>query len=180
MRKYHLLAIFLLFFEITNAQLKVLYNFSGGLDGDVTYGSVTASGGRLFGMTCFGGADTIGVIFSIDTNGNGFKDLLSFDNTNGRTPAGSLTISGTKLYGMTLTNIFSIDSDGNNFKTILPFSDSTGKAPEGSLILSGKTLYGMTFEGVSASAGNVFCIDTDGTGYKDLHNFTGPDGDDPW
>ena len=42
-----------------------------------------------------------GNIFSINTDGRGYQNLLSFSGSNGQYPRGSLTVSGSTLYGMT-------------------------------------------------------------------------------
>jgi uncharacterized repeat protein (TIGR03803 family) len=68
-------------------------------------GDLTLVGSTLYGMTLFGGAKGIGEIFSINTDGTGFQTLISFSGTTGSTPGqspfGSLTFSGSTLYGMT-------------------------------------------------------------------------------
>ena len=67
---------------------------------------------------------------------------------------GSLTLSGSTLYGMTLSGgangngtIFSINTDGSGFQNLFSFSGTNGDNPHGSLTLSGSTLYGMTSAG---------------------------------
>src|SRR5947209_7436067 len=66
----------------------------------------------------------------------------------GGNPSGSLTLSGTKLYGMTAGGgsnnggtVFSMNIDGSGFALLHSFS---GGAYYGSLTLSGSVLYGMT------------------------------------
>src|SRR5580658_4262175 len=113
MKKLNILIYVLLYLgmETANAQLTILHNFDS-LDGAITnydiilnspvYGSLTLAGKKLYGMTPLGGLLDGGVIFSIDTNGNSFKDLYNFDaGAYGWGPEGSLIISGSKLYGMT-------------------------------------------------------------------------------
>ncbi len=70
-------------------------------------------------MTLIGGLYDSGCVFSIDTSGSNYKDLLDFDGTNGVAPYASLIRSGSKLLGMTAMgsafyhgNIFSIDTNG--------------------------------------------------------------------
>jgi len=64
-------------------------------------------------------------IFSINTNGTGFTNLLSFSGTNGWNPLGSLTLNGSTLFGMTGNGsygngtIFHINTDGSGFQTVL-------------------------------------------------------------
>jgi uncharacterized repeat protein (TIGR03803 family) len=166
-----------------------IFDFSGS-DGGLGDGSLILSGSQLFGMTTLGFG--FGTIFSIDTDGTGYKALLFFGGNGtpyGSEPEGSLTISGTKLFGMTSSGggeysgdgcIFSIDTDGNNYKVLMPFTGTNGNTPYGDLTLLGNKLYGMTAVGGAKDSGCIFSIDTDGTEYKDLHdcNYQGywPDG----
>ena len=132
-----------------------------------------------------GGKNGLGDVFSIKTNGSGFKDLLDFNDTNGRNPfLNSLLLSGKTLYGMTeqggvpykFGNIFSIDTNGSGYKNLYTFIGSNGKDPSGSLIISGNTLFGMTPGGGVNNYGLIFSIHTDGSGYKDLFDFNNTNG----
>jgi len=186
MKKICFLFCSLLFLGIVTvrAQYTVLHNFNDTSGADPR-GSLTLVNNVLYGMTEAGGAKDSGCIFSIDTNGNDYKDILDFSGGNGVEPYGSLVFSGNKLYGMTsgagvtFGNIFSIDTNGHNFKVLLAFNGLNGSQPFGSLTLSGNRLYGMTHVGGSggpADSGCVFAIDTDGSRYKDLLDFTGTNG----
>jgi uncharacterized repeat protein (TIGR03803 family) len=73
----------------------------GAFPGDNPFGDLTLIGSTLFGMTAEGGASGLGNIFSVNTNGTDYKDLLDFDRTNGALPYGTLTVSGSVLYGTT-------------------------------------------------------------------------------
>jgi uncharacterized repeat protein (TIGR03803 family) len=81
---------------------KVLLDFDY-TNGGQPQGSLTLSGNKsvLYGMTFDGGLNTDGLIFLLDTNGSGYKDLFNFDGIYGTLPYGSLTLSGRNLYGMT-------------------------------------------------------------------------------
>lgn len=168
------------------AQYTVLYNFTGGIGGaSPDYGSLTLSGSTLYGMTTDGGANNKGNIFSVDTNGNGYKDLFDFDGTNGQYPYGSLTLSGNTLYGMTGEGglndsgvVFSIGTNGNGYKDLFDFNFGNGAKPDGALTLSGDTLYGMT-SACTHGYGNIFSIRTDGSRFSDLFTFTGTNGSNP-
>jgi len=137
-----------------------------------------------------GGTNNDGNIFSIDTNGNGYRDLFDFSGSNGANPNGSLIILRNKLFGMAGNgganshgNIFSIDTNGNAFKDLLDFSGSSGShpggAPEGSLNFYGNILYGMA-SGGGANDGNIFSLDTNGNNYKDLFDFSSSNGQSPY
>jgi uncharacterized repeat protein (TIGR03803 family) len=130
---------------------------------------------------------TSGTIFSIGTDGTGFTVLHSFTggSNDGKSPYGSLLLSGSKLYGMTssggsanLGTIFSFDASGSNFSVLDSFAGGNdGQVPLGSLTQLGSHLYGMTPDGGSAGDGTLFQIDTDGSNYSLLHTFTGAPSD---
>jgi uncharacterized repeat protein (TIGR03803 family) len=83
----------------------LLHSFaSSGVEGENPYANLTISGTTLYGMTPFGGKSEYGTIFSVQTNGTGFALLHEFvgGNDDGSQPNGSLLISGSTLYGMTL------------------------------------------------------------------------------
>jgi uncharacterized repeat protein (TIGR03803 family) len=126
-----------------------------------------------------------GIIFSIDTNGGGYKVLLDFNGTNGGNPYGCELIHlRNKLFGTTSSGgkynggtIFSIDTSGSKFINLFNFGDSTGCStngaePNGSLAFSGNKLYGMTACGGIGVGGTLFSIDTNGNGYRVLFNVT--------
>src|SRR5262245_22950527 len=78
--------------------------FEGSNNGTVPLGGPTLSGSKLYGMTSGGGgASDAGVVFSMNTDGTGFGVLHRFSGgaNDGAQPLGSVTLSGTKVYGMT-------------------------------------------------------------------------------
>jgi uncharacterized repeat protein (TIGR03803 family) len=165
------------------AQFTLLHSFSGE-DGAIPSGSLTLSGSTLYGMTHEGGSSGKGTVFRINTDGTGFKVLHSFSGEDGAIPdEGSLTLSGSTLYGITRKGgssdngtVFKINTDGTGFRVLHSFSSEDGDDPCGPLTLSGSTLYGMTVAGGSSDMGTVFKINTDGTGFRVLHTFSGEDG----
>ncbi len=106
-----------------------LYNFNDTLGQEPEFSTLVISGNKMYGVTHTGGASKEGVVFSVDTNGEAYTDLLDFDYINGEYPYGSLTLSGNKLYGMTSLGgqgyndgtIFSLDTNGNGFKDVFNF-----------------------------------------------------------
>jgi uncharacterized repeat protein (TIGR03803 family) len=171
---------------ISSAQITDVYNFSGG-NGNAPLGNLTVSGNVLYGMTEYGGDSDLGRIFSIYSNGTGYKDLLDFDSINGANPFGTLTLSGNVLYGMTfyggihnLGCIFSIDTNGDYYRDLLDFNDTNGQWPRGSLLVSGNILFGMTSAGGADGSGCLFSVDTNGNHYKDLLDFNTSNGANPF
>ena len=175
------------------AATMILHSFAGSTsDGDVPYGSLTLSGSTLYGMTTYGGSNSsIGTLFSLNTDGSGYSLLHIFSGSasDGKYPNGSLTLSGSKLYGMTIQGgtasngvVFSMNTNGSGFNLLHSFtvSASDGRGPWGSLTLSGSTLYGMTVGGGSSGPGAIFRMNTDGSGYSLLHSFTGGFSDGPY
>jgi uncharacterized repeat protein (TIGR03803 family) len=173
-----------------NTGYTLLHSFAGGsADGQQPlYATLVASGSTLFGMTFGGGAAGFGTIFKIGTDGSGFALLHSFAGGpgDGEIPYGSLTLSGSALYGTTAFGgaankgtIFQIGTDGTGFNVMHSFAGgpSDGANPEGDLLLSGATLNGMTPNGGIDALGTLFGIQTDGSGFNVLHSFAGGPGD---
>jgi uncharacterized repeat protein (TIGR03803 family) len=90
--------------ETNGTNFTLLHEFAGSVaDGKNPYGSLILSGSTLFGMTCYGGDNDSGTIFKIETNGANFALLHEFagGTADGKTPYGSLILSGSTLFGMT-------------------------------------------------------------------------------
>ncbi len=177
----------------TSYENLVSFTGSGGTAaGSLPECGLIISGGRLYGMTLWGGSKSDGNVFSVSLNGTNYQNVLSFTGTggaaSGQEAGGSLICSGTTLYGTTieggangLGNIFSVGIDGTNYENLLSFTGTGGAAdgqyPGGSLILSGTTLYGVTGSGGADGYGNIFSVGIDGSDYQDRYDFTdGADG----
>jgi uncharacterized repeat protein (TIGR03803 family) len=168
--------------------LTKLIDFNG-TNGSNPYGSLTLSGSVLYGMTREGGINSKGVLFKINTDGTGFTKLLDYDGIGkGAFPIGSVTISGTILYGMTCNGgtydygvVFRINTDGTGYTKLLDFDGiNYGAYPTRGFVMSGSVLFGTTSSGGVYSDGVVFRINTDGSGYLKLLDFNGPNGSNPW
>ncbi|MBS1952149.1 MAG: gliding motility-associated C-terminal domain-containing protein, partial [Bacteroidetes bacterium] len=166
----------------TSAQYTKLFDFGGTSNGLNPYSSPITDGTFLYGMTSFGGANYLGTVYKVKTDGTGFTKLLDFDGDNGSNPYGSLFYDGTFLYGTTYrggTNdhgtIFKLKPDGSGYTKLFDFLyDVSGGFPYASLISDGTYLYGTTsLGGVSNSFGTVFKIKTDGSGFSTLLVFNG-------
>jgi uncharacterized repeat protein (TIGR03803 family) len=177
----------------------ILFSFDG-THGASPYGKLTLSGSTFYGMTCYGGNgfdgggySGSGTIFCIPVTGGSPTILYYFDGARGSYPFGSLTLSGSTLYGMTAGaaggentlprggygTIFSIPTSGGTPTVLFHFEGTHGANPTGSLILSGSTLYGMTAEGGANNDGTIFSIPTSGGTPNILFSFDGTRGAGP-
>jgi uncharacterized repeat protein (TIGR03803 family) len=165
---------------------QVLHAFSNATtDGFQPYAKLTVAGSTLYGTTYAGGSDTVGTVFSIDTDGNNFQLLHSFTFTNDDSylPAAGLTLVGSTLYGTAAAGsgsaqgaVFSIDTSGDNFQFVHTFTgvNGEGATPYAGLTLVSSTLLGTTTGGGGSDAqGTVFSLNANGSNYQILHSFTG-------
>src|SRR5438477_373196 len=150
MKKNYLIICVCLFMGIgrSNAQLQTIFN---GINDAVPTGSLTLSGNVFYGFA--NTKSNFGSVYSINTDGSGYKDLFDFNGPTGGYPQGSLTLLGNILFGMTTAGgasnngcIFSINTDGSGYKDFFDFSltNSNGGSPFGDLTMFGNMLYGMT------------------------------------
>jgi formylglycine-generating enzyme required for sulfatase activity len=154
----------------------------GTASGGFPIGSLTLSGTTLYGAT-HGYSGIVpevdaGRLFSIGTDGTNYKNLVSFTGTGGTAtgayPKGTLTVSGTTLYGTTQAVVFSVGTDGTSYQKLASFSN--GEEPGTSLVLSGSTLYAMTLVGGTNHDGSIFSVSKAGTNFQTLISFTGSGG----
>ncbi len=166
---------------LSSAQYTKLLDFGSTSKGTNPYSAPISDGTFLYGMTTSGGANNLGTIYKIKTDGTGFSKLLDFDGNNGSNPYGSLYSDGTFLYGTTYSGgtnsqgtIFKLKTDGSGYTKLFDFAyATTGGFPYGSLISDGTFLYGTTSQGGSKTYGTVFKIKTDGSGFLKLLEFDG-------
>jgi len=170
--------------ETNGADYDILHQFVGKQnDGAEPYGSLLLSGTTLYGMTSKGGnndpAHAHGVIFKINTDGGNYTNIYSFNDFNSQEPRGSLTYSGTNLYGMIRRSIrgtiFRIDTQNYDFTELYKFTTDNnidGAYPYGNLCFTNNFLFGMTSAGGVSNKGVIFKIDSNGDNYTNLHQFT--------
>jgi uncharacterized repeat protein (TIGR03803 family) len=161
-----------------NGAEKVLYSFSGGIDGDGPQEGVLADeAGNLYGTTAGGGEVGLGAVFKLAPDGSETV-LYSFQgNDDGRVPFGILVADRTgNLYGTTQMGgcpsscsnggygvVFKLAPDGT--ETILHAFCTTEHCGDGTyplaglLIGRGGNLYGTTNSGSGKNGkGTVFRI----------------------
>lgn len=134
-------------------------------------GSLAFDGGvTLYGTTFGGGANDVGTVFSMRTDGSGFAILHSFDeDADGYLPHASVLLAqGTTLWGTTFYGgpdvlggtLFSLRTDGSAFAVTHLF----GIASEGESPLAGPirdatgALFGTLPSGGPAGRGAIFAI----------------------
>ncbi len=170
-----------------------LLDFNGNINGSYPNGDLISDGTFLYGMTYGGGEFSFGTIFKIKPDGTGFATMLEFKGiSNGSEPAGSLTLEGGFLYGLTssggtndLGSLFKISPIDNTHTKLFDFVGSaSGSNPYGSLLSDGTFLYGLTSHGGAGlfdDDGIIFKIKPDGTGFVNLHTMQGSsDGSEPY
>jgi uncharacterized repeat protein (TIGR03803 family) len=166
-------------------------------DGSNPLAGLTLLSNTLYGTTSSGGSFGRGTLFSVNTDGTGFRNLHTFSetsgpnstNSDGAGPAANLILAGNTLYGTagfggTGGNgaLFAVNTEGTGFTNFYSFTaytspnytNSDGAEVLGSLTISNNTLYGMGEGGGGNGWGTVFRVNTDGTGFTNLHNFNPP------
>jgi uncharacterized repeat protein (TIGR03803 family) len=150
----------------------VIYNFTGGADGDLPMSSlITDKQGNFYGVTEIGGANGEGNVFKVTPDGVE-TTLYSFgaDANDGGNPICQLiwgphhTLLGTTVnggadhYGV----VFQVTLDGK--ETILHnFTGDDGRYPHAGLVMDkAGNLYGDTFNAGAGSSGTLYKIDYKG------------------
>lgn len=83
-------------------QYTKLFDFDLDITGGHPIESLVSDGASLYGMTTYGGANSAGTIYKINTDGTGHVKLLDFESSiTGAYPRGQLFFDGTFLYGTT-------------------------------------------------------------------------------
>ena len=159
---------------------KVIYNFTGGSDGSLaTTGLIFDASGSLYGTALAGGSGGSGTVFKLAPGKDGewtFTVICSFDETDGKSPDGSLIfdVYG-NLYGTTngggahnsdcdypgCGTVYELTpgSGGTWTETVLHSFDNNGVdgyQPYGKLVDWNGNLYGTTSMGGAYNAGTVF------------------------
>ena len=172
---------------------EILHHFAGSPDdGDYPSGGLFLDGNTLYGVTSRGGRYLMsaGTVYSIRTDGTGFRLLHSFSGNDGGLPNGTLVSDESTLYGGCVMGgaeggvigyyggtAFALNRDGSDFTVLQDFSGSTvnGTMLRGGLTLDGDRLYGATAHGGATlfGAGLIFTVGTDGSGFDVLYECDG-------
>ena len=158
---------------------------SGSSEGFHIRGVISASNGKIYGLTERGGIYGGGTIFQIDPSTNSFLKLHDFHpNTEGSNPICSLMEYNGFLYG-TLSQVGAYGA-GSIFKFEIQtkkviiahhFYGGTGISPRGTLMLATNGfIYGTTVSGGSGSQGTLFQFNPINNTLYTLVNFNGSNG----
>ena len=175
--------------NVTGTTFETLHSFSFGVGAGAVpqeASLIQGTDGDLYGTTSEGGANDLGTVFRIDTNGATFTPLHSFAGDDGSQPGHAGLVQGIdgKLYGTTYFGgasghgtVFKLDTNGT-FMKLHEFAGADGANPFAGLIqATDGNLYGTTYQG-GDGFGTIFKIDTNGT-FTPLRNFAGSDGANP-
>jgi len=160
----------------------VLHNFEYATSGGNPKGTLTLTGGMLYGTANEGGTAYYGTLFRLDTDGSDFEVLYNFDLTSGSRPFGRVTPDGNLLYG-TLSEgagesstgcLYKFDLSDNTFTVLHVFEYLTGATPYGSVTKVGNYLYGTASNGSYPSDGGViFKFNLVNSAYNVVNGFSG-------
>lgn len=164
----------------------VLYSFAPGGDARVPVAGLSpyAVDGMLYGVTHYGGANNLGAIFRIATDGAGYAVLHSFagGTADGEYPGNKLRQAPDGyLYGTTgsggaygLGTVFKYSpATGQSLVRSFAGAPNDGSAPSSRLRLGEDGyLYGVTFYGGRFDYGSFFRLATTGE-YRLLYSFSG-------
>ena len=112
---------------------QVLHDFNG-TDGELPVGTpILASNGKLYGTTAYGGSNSLGTIYRVDTTGTNFTTLRNLSSSDGTYPwTAMIQASDGLLYGGTQIGgsngggtLFNINLDGTGFTIIKNFDTYT-------------------------------------------------------
>ena len=145
-------------FDVGGAEFKKLHDFVASTDGLLPRSNIAVDGGRLYGTTEFGGANSRGTIWSLDMVNGTFATLHNFNGqTDGQNPIGSIAFDGTTLFGTTSATIWSLNTVTGSFSTLHELNSMTdGRFPRGGLVLSGNVLFGTNSVGGAHGGGTLW------------------------
>ena len=160
-----------------------LTEFSGP-NGVLPVGGLTAVGSTLYGTTEYGGQGWFsggsgdGQIFSIPLTGGAPTTVVAFNSASGINPIDTLTLSGSTLYGTTLSGgpygggtVFSLATTSGTLTTLAGFNDRDGYSSFAGVTLGGSTLYGSAAGG--GGYGELFSVPVAGGDPTVITTFTG-------
>lgn len=153
----------------------------------LTWVGSSAQSPELWGITNYGGSNSLGTLYKIKGDGSGFAVVHTFTaSPTGEYPNWSLlqvrqsgSLYGMAGYGGTYASgvIFKIDTLSNSFSVVHDFNDTAGALPYGDLMQAGNgLLYGITHSS-AGGYGEFFSLDPVTSSFTAIHNFSSSDGE---
>jgi len=171
------------------AKLRVLHQFTGGLDGGEPIGTlVMDAAGNIYGVAPSGGTGNAGLIFELSPSSNGSRETILYNfsgGADGGQPQGGLVADAAgNLFGTTWSGgtgcgvLFELinQSGAWGFQVLHAFINSDGCIPRdpGLVFDSDGNLYGVANSGGTNNVGTVFELSPSGGGawtFAVIHNF---------
>jgi uncharacterized repeat protein (TIGR03803 family) len=173
-----------------------LVSFDGTNGASPQSGLIADANGNLFGTTPAAGGAGYGTVFEVAKTASGYAStpvtLVSFDGTNGASPAGALMADANgNLFGTTsggssgFGNVFEIAKTSSGYASIpislVSFDGTNGASPQSGLIADANgNLFGTTSLGGAFGRGTVFEVAKTSSGYAStpitLVSFNGTNG----
>lgn len=156
-------------YDPSTSTLSVKSDFNNNTIGSNPMGSLIAYNGKLYGLANSGGGSFNGTVIEFDPATSSLTAVADFDYTTmGAYPEGSLTLAGTKLYGIANQGggngdgtIFSFEPATNTLTGLADFSYSTtGYGSTGGLTMYKGKFYGVSVGGGANFDGVLFEYDT--------------------
>jgi uncharacterized repeat protein (TIGR03803 family) len=143
---------------------------------------------KIYGTTTLGGANALGVLYSMNTDGTNYQVLYSFQPPDGGQPTGKMVPGpGGKLYGFTPVGgalghgiIYSWDTTANSFQKLIDLDSVHAAAPGGDPLFFNGKLYGLGQAGGPANYGTIFSYDLSSGTLTDVYNFSAFTGAPPF
>jgi uncharacterized repeat protein (TIGR03803 family) len=164
----------------TNA-LTTLYSFSSISGGLPKSGLSLDDEGNLIGTTSAYGLYGYGAVYEIQAGTTDTTVIVSFDYTNGATPAGTVTLDpagdifGTTSQGGSHSDgtVYVIEAGSNTVTTLFSFDGNDGSSPQAGMTFDAYgNLFGTTSTGGSQGLGTVFEIQSGSTTVTTLFSFS--------
>ena len=161
-------------------------------------GLIADAAGNLYGTTESGGANAVGTVYRLSSNGAGgytHSVLANLNATTGRSPAAGLIADAAgNLYGTAFSGganafgtVFRLSDNGAGgfaITNLHDFDNAGGGNPMAGLIADAVgNLFGTTYTGGANQNGTVFRMSSNGAGgytYTTLFDFNGTDGIKPY
>ncbi|MFO1468134.1 MAG: choice-of-anchor tandem repeat GloVer-containing protein [Steroidobacteraceae bacterium] len=170
-----------LFRITTDGDFKLLYSFTGGMDGSMATAIFRDDVGNLYGDTSFGGANGYGTVFRVTgRNKAPVETIHAFDGVDGNQATSPPLFIDGNFYGVTGFGgnngygAFYRMTPAGDFTLLYSFSNSEGQTGAYYGLTSGSDglLYGTTYGWVTDVFGAVFTLSTSGE-FHSLYTFSG-------